>query len=272
MKKSDLVLWFKDLRREDIPLAGGKCANLGELFGQVGVPVPNGFAVSANAYRVFLEQTGAEEKIGALLADVDTADMKSLQDVARKIRKYVESRSMPKEIEKAVLGAYNALCKQAGKKSVAVAVRSSATAEDLPSASFAGQQDTFLNVNQKTLLKSVQQCWSSLFTPRAIVYRKEKGFSHGDVLISVGVQEMVFSQASGVMFTLEPVSGDTGKIVINASWGLGEAIVSGQVTPDEYVVEKATLSILDKQVFEKDKQIVSDKKGSTNQEGPTSIE
>jgi pyruvate,water dikinase len=263
MKKSDLVLWFKDLRREDIPLAGGKCANLGELFGQVGVPVPNGFAVSANAYRVFLEQTGAEEKIGALLADVDTADMKSLQDVARKIRKYVESRSMPKEIEKAVLGAYNALCKQAGKKSVAVAVRSSATAEDLPSASFAGQQDTFLNVNQKTLLKSVQQCWSSLFTPRAIVYRKEKGFSHGDVLISVGVQEMVFSQASGVMFTLEPVSGDTGKIVINASWGLGEAIVSGQVTPDEYVVEKATLSILDKQVFEKDKQIVSDKKGST---------
>ena len=103
MKKSDLVLWFKDLRREDIPLAGGKCANLGELFGQVGVPVPNGFAVSANAYRVFLEQTGAEEKIGALLADVDTADIKSLQDVSRKIRKYVESRSMPKEIEKAVL-------------------------------------------------------------------------------------------------------------------------------------------------------------------------
>jgi pyruvate,water dikinase len=142
-------------------------------------------------------------------------------------------------------------------------VRSSATAEDLPGASFAGQQDTFLNVTKKTLLKSVQQCWSSLFTARAIVYRKEKGFSHDEVLISVAVQEMVFSQASGVMFTLEPVTGDKSKLVIDAAWGLGEAIVSGQVTPDEYLVDKATLRILEKQVFKKERQIVSDKKGGT---------
>ncbi|MBW1740353.1 MAG: phosphoenolpyruvate synthase [Deltaproteobacteria bacterium] len=263
MKKSDLVLWFKDLGREDIPLVGGKCANLGELLGQIGVPVPNGFAVSAYAYQVFLKKTRVGKKIDALLSGMDMADMESLQDVSRKIRKQVEDLPMPKEIEKAILGAYQTLCKQVGKKHVAVAVRSSATAEDLPGASFAGQQDTFLNVTQKTLLKSVQRCWSSLFTPRAIVYRKEKGFSHDEVLISVAVQEMVSSEASGVMFTLEPVSGEKDKVIINASWGLGEAIVSGQVTPDEYVVEKATFRIIDKQIFKKEKQIVSDKKGST---------
>jgi pyruvate,water dikinase len=263
MKKGDVVLWFKDLGREDIPHVGGKCANLGELLGQIGVPVPNGFAVSAHAYQVFLKDTGAAKKIDAMLSATDTANLESLQDVSRKIRKHVEGLSMPAKMEKAILEAYQALCKQVGKKAVAVAVRSSATAEDLPGASFAGQQDTFLNVTEKTLLKSVQQCWSSLFTPRAIVYRKEKGFSEDDVLISVAVQEMVFSEASGVMFTLEPVSGDKDKVVIDASWGLGEAIVSGQVTPDEYIVEKGTLRILDKQIFRKSKQIVSDKKGST---------
>ncbi len=263
MKRGDVVLWFKDVGREDIPLVGGKCANLGELLGQIGVPVPNGFAVSARAYQVFLKDTGAAKKINALLSGTDTADLESLQDVSRKIRKHVEGLSMPAKMEKAILKAYQALCKQVGKKAVAVAVRSSATAEDLPGASFAGQQDTFLNVTQRTLLKSVRQCWSSLFTPRAIVYRKEKGFSEDDVLISVAVQEMVFSEASGVMFTLEPVSGDKDKVIIDASWGLGEAIVSGQVTPDEYVVEKDTFRILDKQIFRKSKQIVSDKKGST---------
>ena len=264
MSKDDLVLWFKDLGKEDIPRVGGKCANLGELFGKIGVPVPNGFAVSAYAYQIFLEKTRAGKKIKGLLANTDVTDIKSLQDVSKKIRKHVEGLPIPKGMEKAILGAYHALCKQAGKKSVAVAVRSSATAEDLPGASFAGQQDTFLNTTEKTLLKNVRQCWSSLFTPRAIVYRKEKGFSHEDVLISVGVQEMISAEASGVMFTLEPVSGDKDKIVINASWGLGEAVVSGQVTPDEYAVEKSTFRILDKRVFKKDKQIVSDKKGVQN--------
>lgn len=263
MKKSDFVQWFKDLRREDISLVGGKCAHLGELFGHIGVPVPNGFAVSAYAYQVFLKKTQAGKKINSLLSDMDMADMESLRDVSRKIRKHVESLSMSRQIERAILEAYRELCEQIGKKNVAVAVRSSATAEDLPGASFAGQQDTFLNVTQKTLLKSVQRCWSSLFTPRAIVYRKEKGFSHDEVLISVAVQEMVSSKVSGVMFTLEPVSGDKDKVVINASWGLGEAIVSGRVTPDEYVVEKDTFRILDKQVFKKGKQIVSDKRGGT---------
>jgi pyruvate,water dikinase len=263
MKKSDVVLWFKDLRREDIPLAGGKCANLGELYGQIGVPVPNGFAVSARAYQSFLKKTKAGKKIEALLADIDMENFESLQKAAQKIRRFVEGLPMPPAMEKKILAAYGSLCKKVGKKRVAVAVRSSATAEDLPGASFAGQQDTFLNVFEKTLLKRVKQCWSSLFTPRAIVYRNEKGFSHSDVLISVAVQEMVFSEASGVMFTIEPVSGDRGKMIINASWGLGEAVVSGQITPDEFVVDKGSLRMLDRHVVKKDRQIVSNKKGST---------
>ncbi len=263
MKKSDVVLWFKDLTKEDIPLVGGKCANLGELVGRIGVPVPNGFAVSAHAYQVFLEKTKADKKIEDLLSDMDISDMKSLQDVSKKIRNQIEALPMLKEMEKEILKAYQELCEQVGKKNVAVAVRSSATAEDLPGASFAGQQDTFLNVTQKNLLRSIKRCWSSLFTPRAIVYRKEKGFSHADVLISVAVQELISSHASGVTFTLEPVSGAKNKVVINASWGLGEAIVSGQVTPDEYVVEKGTFRIMEKHVVKKERQIVSDKKGGT---------
>ena len=262
MKKTEFVLWFQDLRRKDIPVAGGKCANLGELFGKIGVPVPNGFAVSATTYQAFLQRSGAEEKIDQILSKTDVNDMEALQAASEKIRKYVEELPVPKEIEKAISGAYRELCKKVGKKSVPVAVRSSATAEDLPGASFAGQQDTYLNVFEKGLLKSVKECWSSLFTPRAIFYRVEKGFAHSEVLISVAVQEMVFAKASGVMFTIEPVSGDTDKLVINGSWGLGEAIVSGQVTPDEYLVDKDDLKVVDKQVVRKDRQIVSDKKGS----------
>jgi pyruvate,water dikinase len=264
MKNLDVVLWFKNLSKEDIPLVGGKCANLGELVGRIGVPVPYGFAVSAHTYQVFLEKTKADKKIEALLSKMDMTDMKSLEDASERIRNFIEGLPMPKDMEKKILNAYQELCKYTGKKNVAVAVRSSATAEDLPGASFAGQQDTFLNVTSKNLLSSIKKCWSSLYTPRAIVYRKEKGFSHGEVLISVAIQELIFSHASGVMFTLEPVSGAKDKVVINASWGLGEAIVSGQVTPDEYVVEKGTFRIMEKHIVKKTRQIVTDKKGGTN--------
>jgi pyruvate,water dikinase len=266
MKSRDLVLWFKELSKEDIPLVGGKCANLGELTGKIGIPVPNGFAVSAYAYKVFLEKTKADKTIESYFSQMDITDMESLHDGSKKIRKYIEGLSMPKEMEKEILKKYQELCRSAGKENAAVAVRSSATAEDLPGASFAGQQDTFLNVTQKNLLESVKKCWSSLFTPRAIVYRKEKGFSTEEVLISVAVQELIYSYASGVMFTIEPVSGAKDKIVINASLGLGEAVVSGQVTPDEYVVDKGNFQIAEKHVVKKDKQIVSDKKGGTKWE------
>jgi pyruvate,water dikinase len=263
MGKKDFVLWFKDLGKEDIPLVGGKCANLGELLGKIGVPVPNGFAVSAYAYKFFLEETGANRKIISLLSGMDSSNMESLENGSEKIRRYIESLPMPRDMGKEILQRYKELCKYAGKDKMAVAVRSSATAEDLPGASFAGQQDTFLNVTEKDLLKSVKKCWSSLFTPRAIVYRKEKGFSHDEVLISVAVQELIFSRSSGVMFTIEPVSGAKDRIVINASWGLGEAVVSGQVTPDEYVVDKKTLQITEKHIAKKERQIVSDRKGGT---------
>lgn len=263
MTKTDFILWFKDLGKEAVPDVGGKCANLGELMGHVGVPVPNGFAVSASAYRFFLEKSGIVEKIKMLLSHLDVDDLESLQITSQKIRRIIEKQPMPDEIGKAILNAYKMLCKHTGKKNVRVAVRSSATAEDLPDASFAGQQDTFLNVDQKSLLKRVKQCWSSLFTPRAIAYRKEKSFDHDDVAISAAIQEMVPAAVSGVMFTLEPVEGDRDKILINASWGLGEAIVSGQVTPDEYLVEKSSFHILNKQIFKKERKMVSDKKGDT---------
>ena len=261
MVKRNFVLWFKDIGKEDIPLVGGKCANLGELFGKIGVPVPNGFALSADAYQTFLEKTGAQKKIQSLLSGTDIADMDALNNVSQKIRKLIQGLPLPREIEKEVLQKYQELCRERGKDNIPVAVRSSATAEDLPGASFAGQQDTFLNVTGKNLLESVKKCWSSLFTPRTIVYRKEKGFSDDEVLISVAVQEMIHSRASGVMFTIEPVSGAHDKIVINASPGLGEAVVSGQVTPDEYIVDKSTLAVSGKHVVKKERQIVSDKKG-----------
>ncbi|NWF51647.1 MAG: phosphoenolpyruvate synthase [Nitrospirae bacterium] len=264
MKGQDIILWFRDLTIDDIPLVGGKCANLGELIGKIGVPVPDGFAISSHAYEVFLKQTKMDKEVERVLSEVNISDMKSLQDISEKIRKKIESITMPKDMEAEILKAYNSLCEHSGKKNIAVAVRSSATAEDLPGASFAGQQDTFLNVTKDSLIKSIKKCWSSLFSPRAITYRKEKGFSHNDVLISVAVQELILSRASGVMFTIEPVSGAEDKVVINASWGLGEAIVGGQVTPDEYVVEKGTLRIIQKNIAKKKMQIVSNQKGGTN--------
>lgn len=262
MKDQDTVIWFKDLSKEDIPLVGGKCANLGELLG-IGMPVPDGFAISSNAYKVFLKQTRFDKEVLSLLSEIDTSDIKSLQSISEKIRRKIENIKTPEDMEKEILKAYNELCKHSGKRNIAVAVRSSATAEDLPGASFAGQQDTFLNITQDNLIKSIKRCWSSLFTPRAIIYRKEKGFSHEDVLISVAVQKLILSYASGVMFTIEPVSGAEDKIVINASWGLGEAVVSGKVTPDEYIVEKGTLKIIQKNIVKKKMQIVSDQKRGT---------
>jgi len=266
MNRQDLILWFKDLRTKDIPLVGGKCANLGEVSGILGIPVPDGFAVTAHAYGVFLKKTGADKKVESLLSQMDESDMESLEETSKKLRAYIESLPMPPEIERIIIDSFEKLCESAGKKDMAVAVRSSATAEDLPGASFAGLQDTFLNITRKNLLNSIKKCWSSLFTPRVISYRKEKGFSHSDILISVAVQQLLFSKASGVMFTLEPVSGAKDRVVINASWGLGEAIVSGQVTPDEYVVDKDKFKIIEKQIVKKERQIVSDKTGGTKWE------
>lgn len=260
--KKELVAWFENLRRTDIPHVGGKNANLGEMI-SAGIPVPPGFAVTAHAYQEFIERTGIAKKIYDVIRETvtDPNDPKQYEEASKRIRKLIESTQMPKNIEEAVRSAYKELCRRLNMKEVFVAVRSSATAEDLPDASFAGQQETFLNVKGiNELLDSTVKCWSSLFTPRAIFYRNEKGFAHEAVLISVGVQKMVNARAAGVMFTINPVTGDAGKIVIEGNHGLGEAVVSGAVTPDDFVVDKSTLKIIEKRVAKKTVQYVRDQK------------
>jgi pyruvate,water dikinase len=260
MTKKDLVLWFGDLRKTDIPLVGGKNANLGEMI-SAGLPVPPGFAVTAYAYEKFLEQTRLAEKIYKIIKETitDTNDPKQYDAASKKIRELIEKSSMPEEIENAVKSAYKKLNKSLKLKDTFVAVRSSATAEDLPDASFAGQQETFLNVKgSDELVEKVVKCWSSLFTPRAIFYRNEKGFAHEKVFISVGVQKMVNSRAAGVMFTLNPVTGNTDEIVIEGNYGLGETVVSGVVNPDDFIVDKNTLKIKERRIARKTVQYIRD--------------
>ena len=239
-RKSKNILWFEEIRKTDIPLVGGKNASLGEML-NAKIPVPPGFAVTAYAYKQFITKTGIDQKIYKTITDTvkNPNDPKEYETASKKIRKLIESTKMPKDLEKEIQTAYKTLRTKTKTANLYVAVRSSATAEDLPDASFAGQQETFLNTNgENELLKNTVKCWSSLFTPRAIFYRTEKGFKHEDVLISVGVQKMVNSKSAGVMFTINPVTGQQDQIIIEGNWGLGEAVVSGAVTPDHYEVDK----------------------------------
>lgn len=251
--KPDLVVWFENLRKTDIPLVGGKNANLGEML-SAGIPVPQGFAVTANAYRKFIEETGIAGEIYRIIKESvkDLSDPKQYEDASRKIRALIESTPMPKDIEYAIREAYRELCRRLNVENVAVAVRSSATAEDLPDASFAGQQETYLNVvGENEVIEKTVKCWSSLFTTRAIFYRTQKGFAHEKVFISVGIQKMVNARAAGVMFSINPVTGDPNQIVIEGNFGLGESVVSGAVTPDEFVVDKRTMKIIGKRIATK---------------------
>jgi len=260
--KKDLVLWFENLRKTDVPIVGGKNASLGEMV-SAKMPVPPGFAVTAYAYEKFIEETRIADKIYKIIKEtvIDLNDPKQYDTASKKIRELIEKSSMPKEIENAVRSAYKDLCKKLNLKDVFVAVRSSATAEDLPDASFAGQQETYLNIKGvDDLLQKVVMCWSSLFTPRAIFYRNEKGFAHEKVFISVGVQKMVNSRAAGVMFTINPVTGDTSEIVIEGNYGLGETVVSGAVNPDDFVVDKKTMKETSRRIAKKTLQYIRDPK------------
>jgi len=259
-RKEKRILWFEELTKNDIPLAGGKNANLGEMI-QAKIPVPPGFAITAQAYQEFITKTGIAQKIYRIIDETvtDVNNPKQYEEASKKIRTLIESTSMPSEIEKPIRDAYNQLNKQTESAEVFVAVRSSATAEDLPDASFAGQQETFLNVKGgDDLIDKTIKCWSSLFTPRAIFYRNQKGFQHEQVLISVGVQRMVNAKAAGVIFTLDPVTGETDKIVIEANWGLGESVVSGSVTPDRFVVDKRSLNLIEKSIAKKTVEYIRD--------------
>jgi len=244
------VEFFEELNREDVAIAGGKGANLGELT-QVGIPVPPGFVITSRTYNQFIKETGIFDEIMDILDATDVNNNQELQQAAKDIKKIINETEIPDEIKIVIIEAYNALCRKIGKENAFVAVRSSATAEDLPEASFAGQQDTYLNVKgEADLLKYVRKCWASLFGARAIFYREENNFDHSKVYIAVVVQEMVEAEKAGVMFTVHPSTGEE-KILIETAWGLGEAVVSGTVTPDTIWVDKATGEILDYQVSEK---------------------
>lgn len=264
--KPELISWFEALRVTDIPLVGGKNASLGEMI-NADLPVPPGFAVTAYAYEKFLDETRLADKIYKIIDETikDKNDPKQYDTASKKIREIIEKTPVPKEIENAVKTTYKELNKRLNLKDAFVAVRSSATAEDLPDASFAGQQETFLNIKGvEDLLVKVVKCWSSLFTPRAIFYRNEKNFAHEKVFISVGIQKMVNSRAAGVMFTINPVTGATDEIVIEGNYGLGETVVSGAVNPDDFVVDKKSITIKERRLARKTVKYVRDPKtGST---------
>ena len=247
---NQIIVSFEEVGKGDIALVGGKGANLGEML-RHGIPVPPGFVVTAPAYSHFLEEARLKAPIQGLLEKLDPSDTKALQETSARIKELIAEAPMPAEIAEAIEHAYRNL----GGGSVAV--RSSATAEDLPEASFAGQQRTFLNVRgEKEVVKAVQGCWASLFEPRAIFYRTQHRFDHLDIAIAVPVQRMVQSHVSGVMFTVEPVTSDSSKIVIEAVFGLGEAIVSGEVTPDLYVVDKGDFQIVEKKIGRQEWQLI----------------
>jgi len=247
------VLWFSETDKEDIPIVGGKAANLGELT-RTGILVPEGFTIVSQAYFDFLEKANLKNKIEKLLQKVDPANTSILNEAANLIKKAIERSQIPKELSQLIIENYRKLTKGA---SGLVAIRSSGTAEDLPEASFAGQQATFLNVKgDREVLEAVKKCWASLYEPRAIFYREEKKFDHMKIGIAVVVQKMVQSEVSGVMFTIDPVENDSKKIIIEAVWGLGEFIVQGTVNPDHYEVGKNGFKIINKQIAEQPKQLI----------------
>jgi pyruvate,water dikinase len=244
------IVWFNEVTKEDVPTVGGKGANLGEMT-RAKIPVPPGFIVTADAYFDFLKKTKLTGRISTLLKPLNPDNSNQLHQIAGQIKQLILDTPIPPEIAEEIKHSYT---KMGGGL---VAVRSSATAEDLPEASFAGQQRTFLNIEgRKEVIAAVRGCWASLFEPRAIFYRHQQGFDHFKVGIAVPVQKMVQSEASGVMFTIEPVTSDSNHIIIEAVHGLGEAIVSGEVTPDLYIVDKKTTQIVSKKTARQELQLV----------------
>lgn len=249
--EGDLILDLKSIRKDMLSVAGGKGANLGELIA-FGIRVPPGFVITSNAYKYFIEYNNLKEKIKEVLEKESDEESAS-----EKIRSLILSASVPKDLEESIYKGYDSLSKMVGKE-VLVAVRSSATAEDIAEASFAGQQDTYLNVSRSELIEAVKKVWASLYTARAISYRKAKNIDQLNISMAVVVQKMVNSRSAGVMFTLHPSTGDRNYIVIESSWGLGESVVGGKVTPDEVVIEKSSLKIVERRLSHKTSKIIYD--------------
>jgi pyruvate,water dikinase len=263
--RAPLVCWFEDCRRDAVALVGGKCASLGELI-HAGVRVPPGFALTTEGYRRFMAEAGLDRQVRALLGAADVNDLAALERLSESIRALIEAQPFSLQIEDQVAECYRKLALRACMPGVPVAVRSSATAEDLEGASFAGQQDTYLWVRGiDEVLCHMRRCISSLYTARAIAYRANKGFDDTGLAISVGVQKMANAFTAGVMFTIHPANGDRSVIVIDANFGFGESVVSGQVTPDHFVVNKVTLDIIERIVSTKQMCFTVDAKTQRSQ-------
>lgn len=246
---------FRHLSKNDVGIAGGKGASLGEMT-QAGIPVPPGFVVLAEAFDRFLEETDIDVEIEAIFRKVKHGDVNSVELASEKIQALILNAEMPSDLQKEIMKEFAKL------KAPLVAVRSSATAEDSATTSWAGELESYLNTTKKNLLENVKKCWASLFTPRAIFYRFEKKLHKDKVSVAVVVQKMVQSEVSGIAFTVHPVTKDYDQMVIEAGFGLGEAIVGGMITPDTYVVHKHDLSILDANISEQNMMIVKSNKGN----------
>lgn len=260
------IKWFNEIDKNDIPTVGGKGANLGELT-QKGLDVPPGFCITAGAYVHFIDFAELDDVIRELIRGLDEENSDMLQGVSKAIQNRINSGEIPEDLKNEIIGAYREFSEKINLSNPEVAVRSSATAEDLPEASFAGQQDTYLHISgEEELIKYVRKCWASLWTARAIYYRVKQDFEHFDVSLSVVIQKMVNSEKSGVMFTANPVNSNTNEMMINASWGLGEAVVSGTVTPDEYLVDKKSKTVTEKHIAEKNIMVVKRQDGVGTEE------
>jgi len=249
-----LIKNFKQISKSDTEITGGKGASLGEMT-QAGIPVPQGFVILAEAFNKFLEETDLNAEIDAALDEVNTKEIHTVESASEKIQAMILSKEMPKDIKTEVLQNFKKL------DAKFVAVRSSATAEDSASAAWAGQLESFLNTTEEILLENVKKCWSSLFTPRAIFYRFEKKLNKDKISVAVVVQKMVNSEKSGIAFSVHPITQDKNQIIIEAGFGLGEAIVSGSITPDSYIVDKQEFTILDINVNEQTKALYKNVKG-----------
>lgn len=281
-KNKEFIFWFNSISARDVSFVGGKNASLGEMYRNLtkkGIRIPNGFAVTAYAFQYFLKKNKLDKKIREALKGLDRKNIKDLKVRGAKVRAMILEASMPDEIARDIKTAYAKLSRQYGAGATDVAVRSSATAEDLPSASFAGQQETYLNIRgARELMLACQRCMASLFTDRAIAYREDQGFSHIKTYLSVGVQKMVRSDlaSAGVAFTLDTESGFRDVVLINASWGLGENVVKGRVTPDQYYVFKTTLkqgydAVISKIIGTKTVQLVYSKSGTRQMNVPKDL-
>jgi pyruvate,water dikinase len=247
---------FSTLSKADVAIAGGKGASLGEMT-KAGIPVPPGFVVVRDAFDRFLEQTGLLEEIGKELAPIRYEDTVSIERASRIVQALIIDEEFPGTLGAEILEAFDALGAEF------VAVRSSATAEDGADASWAGELESYLNTPRESLLQNVQKCWASLYSPRAIVYRNEKGMTNMPVSVAVVVQKMVQSEAAGISFTVHPVTKDRDQMIIEACWGLGEMIVGGMVTPDSYIVQKSTGEIIDVHQADQDVMLMRGKEGNT---------